>query len=325
MQKKTAVVYHYFERDETYRDNLIFFLATALSDAADYFLVISGACSVALPERDNLRTIRMGNWNNDFGGYVTFVRECFPNDYARFIFINSSVRGPFLPAYGSQDWIGLFTAALEGDVHLVGASVNILPGTAPLSLRFAELYDDPAPHAHVQTTAYALTREAMDHLVKIGFYDIAETLPKDDVILLYELRLSREIIRNGWNLGSILPVYGNIDYRSPACDAGNFSSNGGDVLYDGGFFGRTLSPVEAMFVKVNRNMISPRDLASYTFTSLSNRGRQQATTGEGRDLLDRSYRQAQALTEREPRAGARGSRLGTLVRKIYPAGQRPNS
>ena len=323
MQKKTAVVYHYFERDETYRDNLIFFLATALSDAADYFLVISGDCSVTLPERANLRTLRMGNWNNDFGGYVTFVRESFPNDYARFIFVNSSVRGPFLPAYGSRDWIEIFTAPLQGDVHLVGASVNILPETVPLSVRFAEIYDDRPPHAHVQTTAYALTRAAMDHLMAIGFYDIDETLPKDDVILHYELRLSREILRNGWNMSSILPVYGDLDYRSLACDFENFSSKAGDVLYAGAFFGRTLSPVEAMFVKVNRNMIPPRDLASYTFTSLS--GRDLAAPGEGRDLLDRSYRRAKELTEAEPQEGARRSRLGRLVRKMFPAGRRPAS
>ncbi|MFC4671025.1 hypothetical protein ACFO5X_20925 [Seohaeicola nanhaiensis] len=78
-----------------------------------------------------------------------------------------------------------------------------------------------------------------------------------------------------------------------------------------------------MLVNVNRNMIPPRDLASYTFTSLS--GRDLTVSGEGRDLLDRSYRLAKVLTEAEAQSGARRSRLRTLARKIYSAGQRPAS
>ena len=67
---------------------------------------------------------------------------------------------------------------------------------------------------HVQTTSYALTAEALGHLISIGFYDNDRMMSKPEVIALYELRLSKEIIKNGWNISCVLPLYDSIDYRS---------------------------------------------------------------------------------------------------------------
>ena len=292
MIKSTAVIFHYFERNSTYKNNLIYFLAVAVHDPADYYIIISGECSVSLPEYPNVTYIKSKNWNNDFGGYIKYINEYFKSSYEYFIFINSSVRGPFLPSYVEENWTDILVGRLKFDVHLVGSSINILPESSPYSGMFFEKYNYSGPYAHVQTTAYALTNEAIQYLIDIDFYDVRDELSKNDVIVSYELRLSQEIIRNGWNISTILPVYGDIDYRNISNIYDNFSARTGDVLYDSAFFGRTLSPYECLFIKINRNMICETELASYTFTGLYKVRHKLNEFEAGSDLLLESFKTA---------------------------------
>jgi hypothetical protein len=69
-----AVVYHYFEKNPTYRDNLIFFLNTAVYPDVEYFIIIAGFCSVELTEKPNIQYINIPNKNYDFGGIVEFSK-----------------------------------------------------------------------------------------------------------------------------------------------------------------------------------------------------------------------------------------------------------
>jgi hypothetical protein len=251
--RKIAVFFHYFEANATYRDNLVFFLALAYRPELDFFVVISGDCSVALPALDNVRYLYTGNLNNDFGGYVFALGAIAGLDeYDAFVFVNSSVRGPFL-APAERSWTERFVDALHADVHLVGSSINVLPESSPFTAKFAALFDYPKPYSHVQTTAYALSRDALRHLRRIGFYDVHDALPKDEVICRYELRLSQEIKRAGWNLGCLLARYKGVDYRLPHTDP-NPTSNQGDPLFRGAYFGANAKPEELVFVKTNRDL-----------------------------------------------------------------------
>jgi hypothetical protein len=251
--RKVAVFFHYFEANATYRDNLVFFLAVGYRPEIDLFVVISGDCSVTLPALPNLRILRTENRNNDFGGYAFALTQIDDVDaYDAVLFVNSSVRGPFMPS-DDRSWVERFVAALSHDVHLVGSSINVLPEASPFTEKFATLFDYPKPYSHVQTTAYALSREALAHLRRIGFYDVSEALPKDEVICRYELRLSQEIKRAGWNLGCLLTRYHGIDYRMPHADP-NPTAKQGDPLFRGAYFGGTARPEELVFVKTNRDL-----------------------------------------------------------------------
>lgn len=289
MTFKTVVVYHYFEKDSVYRDNLIFFLANGVHSDAYFYIIISGECSVPIPSLENVTVIRTRNWNHDFGGYIQFVRDHFSENYEYYIFINSSMRGPFIPSYVDGIWNNYFTSKLEGDIKLVGASINTMPSNCQITENFYNKFGYPVSFPHVQTTAYALTKEAMLYLIRLGFFDVRMQLTKEEVIVDYELRLSQEIIRNGWNIGTILPLYKDIDYRNIQNEYPNFSSRNGDVLYSGCFFGRSITPTEGMFVKTNRNMINKYDLASYTFTSLYDRKINSINSAEVFELLNKTY------------------------------------
>jgi len=265
---KVAVFFHYFEINEVYKENLIFFLSAAYRQELNFFIIISGACTVDLPNYDNVKYVYTENKNNDFGGYSAVLSNFNRiDDYSFFIFVNSSVRGPFVPSGYDGCWTELFTSKIKDETHLVGSSINILPNNSPYAQKFKLDFGYTQPYSHVQTTAYALSLSAIKHLIKIGFYNGAESLNKEDVICKYELRLSQEIKRNGMNIGCLLIGYNGIDYRLPHQEI-NFSSWNGDPLCKGGYFGRTARPSELVFVKTNRNLISRYQLYWYTYFTL---------------------------------------------------------
>jgi hypothetical protein len=271
MHKSTAIVYHYYEKDSKYRDNLIYFLSVGIIDEHDYYIVIAGGCTIKLPLKENIFYIKTVNKNNDYGGYSEFIKTAAQKlqIYKFFIFINSSVRGPFLPNYSAPDWTVPFIKKLSNDTHLVGSSINALPINSEYSKILGEISSYHPPFTHVQTTSYALTSEALNHLISLGFFDIARLMSKEEVIAFYELRLSKEIIKNGWNFSSSAPLYDDKDYRNQHVLTENNSAVNGDVLFKKGFMGRTLNPYDLIFIKVNRDMLPIEELDSYTYTSLS--------------------------------------------------------
>lgn len=268
-KKSSAVFYHYFEANETYKENFIFFLSVAYSRDIDFYIIISESCSVDLPKINNITYIHTINKNNDFGGYSLALQSLKTLDnYEFYIFINSSSRGPFVHWNHRDSWTRLFTSRLKNDVHLAGSSINILPLHTKISELFKQRFDYSPPFSHVQTTAYALSSTALKHLINIGFYSENKVLSKEEVICSYELRLSQEIKKNGWNIKCcLLQKYNEIDYRTPHKDP-NFSSRNGDPLYRGAYFGRTATPFELIFIKTNRDLISNPKLLLYSYLSL---------------------------------------------------------
>lgn len=263
--KTIAVVYHYYELNSTYKDNLIYFLSVGILKELSYFVVISGDCSINLPEYQNVTYIYTANKNNDYGGYSKFFKKYnYKFDYL--IFINSSMRGPFLPKYYTQPWFTPFIEKLGLDTHLAGGSINYRGYFN--GKNFLEIEDLVSVGVHVQTTVYALTYEAANYLNSKGFYSNDEHWSKDEVIKNYEIRLSSEILNNGWAITSILD-HGRFFKRNNAVT--NFADEGiyvGDVLNKYKYYSRTLAPPELIFIKTNRDMLTCIDLASCTFTAL---------------------------------------------------------
>ena len=72
---KTAIIYHYFELNRSYKENFVFFLNTAIFDDAYYFIYISGNCSVKLPNLSNVKYFFIENKNNDFGAVTEFAKH----------------------------------------------------------------------------------------------------------------------------------------------------------------------------------------------------------------------------------------------------------
>lgn len=266
-KNKVAVIYHYFEASQVYRDNLTFFLSVAIRDDIDFFIIIAGDCTISLPEAVNITYLRTKNKNNDYGGYVDFLKKFkITNDF--YIFVNSSVRGPFLPNYYHKSWVEPFISKLQDGCHLVGASINNLSLDSDHSISLMKKYDYTPPFNHVQTTVYSLTRKALEYLYFIGFYGNEDVMTKDEVIQNYEIRLSCEIRRQGWGISSISQIDADLEQEENSFISLNPSAHNGDSQVKHGFYSRSFTPYDLIFIKTNRNILLPEDLASYTYLAL---------------------------------------------------------
>jgi hypothetical protein len=287
IKMKIATIYHYYELNETYKENFVFFLNTAIIDQIEYFFYISGSCTVELPKLANAQYINIENKNNDFGGVVEFSKNRNSLNFDRYIFVNSSMRGPFMPSYYSSSWHEAFTSKLTNKIAMVGSSINLLPLESFHSDYFKKFFDFDPPYIHVQTTAYALSSKGYRLLLKKGFFDVTQNLKKNDVISQYEILLSQIILNNGLSISSILPTQEEFSISKRTVNYKGTTKNG-DSLYKSAFYGRTLSPIESIFIKTNRDLISNKELASYTFTSLALINSDLFLTKDGSNLFHKS-------------------------------------
>lgn len=203
----TAIIYHYFEVNKTYKDNFIFFLNTAIYPDAKYFIFISGTCSIDLPKRSNVNIYFIENRNNDFGAVVGFHKLSKSYDFDNYIFINSSVRGPFKATYCKEIWYEVFTSQLSENVGLVGSSINLLPTTAKDSIEFENRHSYEAPYIHVQTTAYALSADSYKVLESYNFFNENDVLNKTEVVSDYEILMSQILMKAGFTITSLLHYF----------------------------------------------------------------------------------------------------------------------
>jgi hypothetical protein len=221
-------------------------------------IIIAGHYTVSLPQLKNVVYIFTENKNNDFGGYAHALKTAVnPLLHDYFIFVNSSVRGPYTATYSNQCWTEYFINKLinDPDVGLVGSTINILSPESPDSIAYERKYGGTAPFSHVQTMCYAMPQRVLIFLCQRAFFNSDAVLEKSEVIRDYEIRLTQKILENGWNIKSLLPECNHIDYRLQHEDI-NPTSRNGDVQCNFGYFGRTVHPLEVIFIKANRNLFS---------------------------------------------------------------------
>ncbi|MRW89560.1 hypothetical protein GJ699_06150 [Duganella sp. FT80W] len=272
MKKQTLVIYHYFEKDRSYIENFFHFLAFGYSAELDYLIVIAGGHSVNLPQLENVRYLYTENKNNDFGGYCHAIKTAIDlHAYEYYVFVNSSVRGPYTAAYSKTCWTNYFLDQLKADpeVGLIGSTINVLSPDSPDSIGYGQKYGGQAPYSHVQTMCYAMPQAVLIYLHDSGFYDVEAELSKTAVIRDYEIRLSQAVLGQGWNIRSLLPEYNHIDYRLKHTNINPVSAHG-DANCNFGYFGRTPHPFEVIFMKVNRNMLSMDYLDRLSYSIYTN-------------------------------------------------------
>lgn len=84
------------------RRNLEFFLAHGLHAGADFVFIFNGETDAdsLLPDAPGIRSIRRDNTCYDLGTHAeVLLQDDLWRRYSRFILMNASVRGPFMPAW----------------------------------------------------------------------------------------------------------------------------------------------------------------------------------------------------------------------------------
>lgn len=126
---RTVVLYVYTERPDS-RKNAVYFIQHGLHERADFIFIFNGESdldSLFPKNAQNIRVIRRSNTCYDLGAVGEVLRS---NDqeivkrYNRFIFMNASVRGPFIPMWSSACWSDIFLNKLTEKVKLVGTTFN---------------------------------------------------------------------------------------------------------------------------------------------------------------------------------------------------------
>ncbi len=182
--------------------NVQFFLRHGLSDDSD----VDTICVVSDPNiiyeaRDQVRFVNRNNEGQDFGAWGDFLTRIDPgarDRYDYFVFINQTVIGPFYPVWyqPTRHWSQHLTRMLDHEVKLAGMTIN--HAIAP----------------HVQSTLFATDSVGLKVLLEAGIFDPAR-VPEDknDLVVECEIRMSREIIKAGYNIRSLQRSEQGIDFR----------------------------------------------------------------------------------------------------------------
>eukprot|EP00884_Botryococcus_braunii_P008291 jgi/Botrbrau1/17463/Bobra.0054s0050.1 len=245
----TAVMYVFSGSDPEYEQNLLFFLQEAVQegDNCDYFIVIQqgkGLRDPVLPPSlpSNVHVLYHPNECFDLGtiGWLLAKETVDTRLYTYFIWLNSSVRGPFLPSYvrGRLHWTTPFTERLRGAVKLVGSTINC--GGAYLH----------APTPHVQSYISATDVEGLAILLEEGVFACRSEL--GEVVVKGELAASTVILAAGYNIDCLLLRYQGLDWREAGAQHCNEQLN---PIQEGLYDGISINPLEVMFVKVKRAML----------------------------------------------------------------------
>jgi hypothetical protein len=249
----TLVIYCYFEKNNDYKNNLVYFLNYGLEESNDYIFVINGDLSIKIPKYKNIKVLHRDNIGYDFSAYGEALKSINIEQYKYFFFINTSVRGPFLPNYVKMSWTVPFKNLLNNNVKLVGTTINLTENYIIDHNDF--LYDKQKYYAHVQSQMFATDLECLKFLMLKGIFDLFTENNFEKFIILKEIGMSYHILKNNWNISCLLPEYQDIDYRTLNVDF-NPTSTDGEMNYVNAYFNRTLHPYEAIFIKTNRDLFN---------------------------------------------------------------------
>lgn len=251
MTQKVLVLYHFYPAGPEYEVNLEHFIQFGLSPDVDFVFLNAGEDSLRLPAQSNLREIKVANLGLDFGGYSEFINknESFVRKYDFIIFLNSSVRGPYLAGHDEVSWVYKFTSRLQGDVWLSGPSFNM--GKDP-RIKSGDRSANSNFHGHLQSFAFALKSETLASLIESGFFPSDGFGSKMQIIDRFEVGLSRWVFEHKKAISCWCPPRVYYSMPSPSEDNNWGVAIDGDMNYFGSLVGRTPSPYEMIFVKTNR-------------------------------------------------------------------------
>jgi len=262
------ILVSYVYRDQPgVRANLEYFLSVALRDkepagtAILFALVINGwQCPVALKPHPGRRFIVFARRDSgfDYGGHGALLRKLGMDairpstrlSFTHFIFMNSGVRGPFLPPWtpSSWHWTLAFTSLLgtkppgsDRAVHLVGTSITCL---SPMDK--CVLLDPLCAGPKVEGFVTATDSAGIAILYNSTVFE--EHATKEDAVIRGEYVLSLSMLKAGHNLASLQLAYTEVDWadrRNWDCNKHRFAARNSK------YFGISMHPFETLFHKAH--------------------------------------------------------------------------
>lgn len=195
---------------------------------------------VNVPNFKNVRCLFRDNIGYDFGGWSdALLSTNLYEQYENFIFVNSSVFGPFIPSYCKLKWTDIYVNGLRGDVKLFGSTINTI--TQPLTL------------SHVQSYIFSMDKATLQYLIKCEIFSTTKYAATfNDAIWQKEVAMSRKIIENNWNIGSLLPMYDGVDFTFANKKPADYNTAFLDDIMYPKFKNSLWNEYQLVFIKGNR-------------------------------------------------------------------------
>jgi hypothetical protein len=245
---RVLVVYVYAKTHALAEQNLAFFIRNAVHNShhADYYFILQQMDNKYVNETtlpllpSNAHYIHHENKCFDIGTIGWFLSRGIidKTKYKYFIFLNSSVRGPFIVSYYDNPiWYTIFTRRLNDHIKLVGCTINC----------------EIAPH--VQSYLWALDFEGLTLLLKNGTI-FACYGKKDDTINNAEVGASQIILNSNFGIDSLMKKHQGVDFRLKI----NHKCNDMTIpTFNKRVDGISLDPFEVVFVKIKDKMAEYQD------------------------------------------------------------------
>ncbi|KAG7117933.1 Alcohol oxidase like protein [Verticillium longisporum] len=248
---RPLILYAYAE-SATARENLGFFLRKGLHAAADFVFIFNGETNASrlVPDAPNIEIVERSNTCFDLGAYGEVLRkDDLWTRYKRFVLLNASIRGPFLPTWSSSCWSDLFLDRLTAKKKLIGMTLNC------------------QPRMHIQSMILATDKIGMHNLLDPALAASASVADQfgtaDDPVGLSgcysgwnaavhaEVGTTSLITSAGYEVDALMTALHSERSAEEYCKA---HPDSGDLLWDKRYFGGNIHPYETVFAKTNRNV-----------------------------------------------------------------------
>jgi hypothetical protein len=250
-------------------DNLLFWLAQGLveHDRYHFVLVVNGEVDSSwrqlfdriasqMREFEWLQREDAGRdvcaWHSILSGRAPIRHHL--DRFRRFVLINFSSRGPFVPAYLREPWPEMFLSLLSSETKLAGVTIHC--------------EDHAMEDLHIQSYLLAFDRSTLDHILRRQ----APVCPPPGTNASssaweFERTLTHSVLLAGGNVAVTQFVWAGADFRDRdsvrwVCQEAAY----GDVLRPGAYSGMDVHPLELGFFKTNRG-VTPEVL--YLFTKMA--------------------------------------------------------
>lgn len=283
-------------------ENLKFFVEHGVRSASDYnvaipnhifVLVCQGVPAPAFVPRDLIVVLERDNSGFDFEAWYHGVHaallkmgslpdmaeeEAFRTlrnaalwiplvfkHFRYFLFINSSVRGPYLPVWFHNlgvSWTKSFTGGLDAETKLVGTTMNRCG-------RIGHFQSLPltCSATHVQSMVFATDQDGLQLLFvgargHVPLFRDRNQHGYQATIDELEIGMSKLIVDAGYRISAVSMserAMRPLDQQSES--NGGFGLHG-DLQFENMYFGTSLNPLETLFWKSNRGYIT-KDTAFY--------------------------------------------------------------
>jgi len=236
----TLVLYVFHE----YNDIVKHFIKKAIfqDDKVEFLLIYNNENKIEIDKPDYVKLIYRNNEGYDFGGWsYGLLTNNLYKKYEKFIFVNSSVIGPFLKPDYEGKWTDIFINGLTDDIKIFGSSINTCHDCSLVTGVFN-------PASHVQSYLFCMNKDTVEFLIKKGIFSTTRYISdKMHVILLKEVNMSHVVLKEGWNIGCLLNCYKGYDFK----DITNKTIYGNIITND--YYNKLWNEYETVFIKTNRD------------------------------------------------------------------------